>query len=354
MTRRAVPHPALARVVLVALGAVQTLDGLYALLSPRGFYDDFPGGRGWVAAYPSYSEHLVRDVGGLFLATGVLMLLAAVWLERRILIAALTSWLLFAVPHTAYHLLNLDPLSTGDAVANAIALAATVVLPVWLLVLLARDGRTAAPRAAAAPAPPAGNGNGSGGARIALPDRPRGLVARASYRTSRRRYGMVMDPVKAFAHTPAILSGYGALELSAEHSHHAPERLKELAVMRAAMLVGCEWCLDFGTAKLRAEGITEEELRDLPRYRDSDRFSPLDVLVLDYATAMSRTPVEVPDDLVAQLREHLDDAALTELTAMVALEHLRARFNWALGIGSQGFSEGSFCVAPEPAAGVTA
>jgi 4-carboxymuconolactone decarboxylase len=122
--------------------------------------------------------------------------------------------------------------------------------------------------------------------------------------------------------------------------------------MRAAMLCGCEWCIDFGTAELIASGITPEELGDLPAYRDSARFSELDRLVLDYATEMSRTPVEVSDELVAELRRHLSDAALVEITHMIALENLRARFNWALGIGAQGFSEGAHCVVPpqQPAA----
>jgi 4-carboxymuconolactone decarboxylase len=170
-----------------------------------------------------------------------------------------------------------------------------------------------------------------------------------AFRESKRRYGQVMEPAKAFAHTPGLMAGYGALELAAEKSHHADTRLKELAVMRAAMLTGCEWCLDFGTAKLIAEGIPEEDLRALPHYADSDRFSTLDRLVLDYATAMTRTPVEVSDDLVARLRGELGDAAVVEITTMIALENLRARFNWALGIGSQDFTAGSFCVRPEEA-----
>jgi len=126
-------------VILVALGGAQTLYGLYAMLAPRDFYDEFPVGRGWVAAYPSYSEHLVRDVGGLFVGSGVLLLFAAAWLTRPLLIAALVSWLLFSVPHTIYHLLELSELSTGDAIAEAVSLAATVVLPLWLLGTLARQ-----------------------------------------------------------------------------------------------------------------------------------------------------------------------------------------------------------------------
>jgi 4-carboxymuconolactone decarboxylase len=179
-------------------------------------------------------------------------------------------------------------------------------------------------------------------------ERPKGLVARTTYLVTRRRYKTVTDPVKALAHTPFLLAGYGALEMSAERSHHADERLKDLAMVRAGSLVGCEWCMDFGSAKMLASGIPEEDLRALPNYATSDRFTELERLVLDYTTAMSRTPLEMPDELVARLREHLSDAAIVEITMMIALEHLRARFNWALGIGAQGFAEGGFCVVPAP------
>lgn len=101
----------------------------------------------------------------------------------------------------------------------------------------------------------------------------------------------------------------------------------------------------------RAAGITEEQLRDLPTYRDSAAFSTLEKLVIDYAVQMTRTPVEVPDTLFGALQEHFTAAQLVELTAAIAWENYRARFDHALNIGSQGFSEGAFCVLPErPAA----
>jgi alkylhydroperoxidase family enzyme len=62
---------------------------------------------------------------------------------------------------------------------------------------------------------------------------------------------------------------------------------------------------------------------------------------------MTATPVEVPDALFAALRQHLDEAQLVELTAEIAWENFRARFNHALEIGAQGFSKGAFCVLPE-------
>ena len=134
------------RTGLYALGALQTFNGLYALLAPRSFYDDFPLGRGWVAALPDYSEHLVRDVGGLFLATGILLLAAGVYLERRLVAIALISFLAFSLPHTIFHLFNLEPYGTADALANVLGLLATVVVPIVLLAMLfgERGGKRAA------------------------------------------------------------------------------------------------------------------------------------------------------------------------------------------------------------------
>jgi len=122
--------------VLAALGLIQLLDGLYALLAPSSFYGDFPLGRGWVEALPAYNEHLVRDVGSLFIATAVVLLWAAATIGRRLVTVACVSFLCFSVPHTVYHLLNLGPYSTADAAGNAIALIATVALPVWVLFTL--------------------------------------------------------------------------------------------------------------------------------------------------------------------------------------------------------------------------
>jgi alkylhydroperoxidase family enzyme len=84
----------------------------------------------------------------------------------------------------------------------------------------------------------------------------------------------------------------------------------------------------------------------MPRYRESEAFDDLEKLVLDYATAMSHTPAEVTDEMVDRLKEHFDDAQLVELTNAIAIENLRARFNNALDLEPQGFSEGAYCVVP--------
>ena len=92
--------------------------------------------------------------------------------------------------------------------------------------------------------------------------------------------------------------------------------------------------------------MTEQQLTDLASYETSGAFGEPERLVLRYAESMSRTPVEVPDELFEALRKHFSPAQVVELTSAIAWENYRARFNHALGIESEGFSEGSFCPLP--------
>lgn len=169
---------------------------------------------------------------------------------------------------------------------------------------------------------------------------------------SRRRFGRVLGPVRVTARHGRLLLGYGAFETALERSHLVDAKLKDLGVMKAAAMVGCEFCIDFGSWEGRANGVTDQQLRDLPRFRESSAFSPLERLVLEYAEAMTRTPAETAPELMNELRCHLDEPQLVELTAAIAIENYRARFNHAFGLGSEGFSEGSVCAVPERATAV--
>ena len=79
-------------------------------------------------------------------------------------------------------------------------------------------------------------------------------------------------------------------------------------------------------------------------------FSETERLVLEYADGMTRTPVEVKDELFTKLREKFNEAQLVELTASLAWENYRARFDHALGVEAEGFAEGTYCALPVPAA----
>jgi hypothetical protein len=131
------------RIGLAILALTPMLVGVWATVAPRGFYDDFPGGgHSWVSAVGPYDEHLVRDVGALYLGSLVLLGFAFVWMERRLVQAALVSYAVAALPHLIYHLTALDGFSTGDAIAEIAGLALNVVLPLGLLAMTTRGERT--------------------------------------------------------------------------------------------------------------------------------------------------------------------------------------------------------------------
>ena len=173
-----------------------------------------------------------------------------------------------------------------------------------------------------------------------------GLLGRLAYRFSRHRFGKVPEPVRVTAHHRNVLLGTGAMEFALDRSGLVDTRLKKLAEIKVALIVGCEFCIDIGSMLGKGLGITDDQLRALPRFRESAAFSPVEKLVLEYAAGMSKTPASVTNDLFGALREHFDEAQMVELTTAIAWENHRARSNHALGMGSQGFSEGSLCLLP--------
>ncbi|MFP6661573.1 MAG: hypothetical protein VCB78_08950 [Myxococcota bacterium] len=84
----------------------------------------------------------------------------------------------------------------------------------------------------------------------------------------------------------------------------------------------------------------------MPRHREAEVFSELECRVLDYAEALTKTPAEVSDEMVAGLAEHLDDEQVVELTAAIAWENFRARFNRGFDVAAQQFSDGAVCPLP--------
>ncbi len=113
-----------------------------------------------------------------------------------------------------------------------------------------------------------------------------------------------------------------------------------LAVMAAAARIGCAWCPDFGYWEATMHhDLPAGKIRAVPHWRDSDVFTELERLVLEYAEAMTGTPPGVTDEMVQRLSSQLSESELVELTAIVAVENLRSRINSALGLTAQGFKD---------------
>jgi AhpD family alkylhydroperoxidase len=177
-----------------------------------------------------------------------------------------------------------------------------------------------------------------------------GLLVRAAQRYSKLKYGREITITPVIAHSRPNMIGWGAFEWWQDHAHRVDERLKDLAATRVATLVGCQFCIDIASALGREAGVTDEQLRDFHNYRTSPLFSAEEKVVLEYAEELTKEPVQVPDELFARLREHFDEGQLVELTAAIAIENFRARFNNALDIPPAGFSEGLYCPMPDVAA----
>ena len=112
--------------------------GIWALVFPSSFFDDFPVGLGWVAMQPPYNEHLTRDVGGLSLGFAVVFAASVVRPYRLLVTVSLIGWLTAAVPHFVFHVTHLEGFDAGDAVAQTVGLALVVVIPILLLALVGR------------------------------------------------------------------------------------------------------------------------------------------------------------------------------------------------------------------------
>ncbi len=97
----------------------------------------------------------------------------------------------------------------------------------------------------------------------------------------------------------------------------------------------------------RDAGVSERQLLALTDHSTSHAFSPLERRVLDYAEALTETPATATDELVEALRQDFDDEQVVELTAMIAWDNFRARFNRGFDIDTQDYSEGAVCAIPQ-------
>jgi alkylhydroperoxidase family enzyme len=92
--------------------------------------------------------------------------------------------------------------------------------------------------------------------------------------------------------------------------------------------------VDINSAVGREAGITDEQLEALASFETSPHFDRREKAVLRYAEGMTRTPADVPDAVFAEIRDLFSTEQIVELTAAVALENFRARFNCALKVES--------------------
>jgi alkylhydroperoxidase family enzyme len=108
--------------------------------------------------------------------------------------------------------------------------------------------------------------------------------------------------------------------------------------MAVAAQVGCSWCLDIAYFQAQKKNLDLAKASQVPRWRESEVFTPPERDVLEFAEAMTATPTTVSDELAARLLDRLGPAGMIELTVFIAFSNMATRSNTALGIDSQGYS----------------
>ena len=155
---------------------------------------------------------------------------------------------------------------------------------------------------------------------------------------SRKMLGQVPESAGVMWHYPSVFKDLMGFGRKVDSWKRLDPNLGTFAAMAAAGVIGCSFCLDLHYFLTHNRGLDEAKAREVPRWRESTAFTPLERHVLEYAEAMSHTPPAVTDELSAALLDELGAPALVELTASIALANLYTRSNVAMGISSQGLS----------------
>lgn len=163
-----------------------------------------------------------------------------------------------------------------------------------------------------------------------------GAVVKAA---ARKMLGHVPNSLGILWHHQRLMRDSMGIGRKVERWDELPRDLANYAVMAAAATVGCSFCLDLNYFMAHEKGLDEAKVREVPRWRTSDAFSPLERRVMEYGEAASQTPPAVTDELSDALLAELGPAAMVELAGRVAFMNMSARMNIALGIRSEQFAE---------------
>ncbi|MFF4732723.1 carboxymuconolactone decarboxylase family protein [Streptomyces mirabilis] len=154
-----------------------------------------------------------------------------------------------------------------------------------------------------------------------------------------KQLGTVPEPVEVLWNHPELAEANQEFSAKVGTWDAADASLKTFAHMAVAAQVGCSWCLDINYFHALNQNLDLTKASQVPRWRQSEVFTPLERDVMEYAEAMTNTPTTVTDELSARLLDRLGPAAMVELTVFIGFANMATRCNTAHGITSQGYSD---------------
>lgn len=145
--------------------------------------------------------------------------------------------------------------------------------------------------------------------------------------------GSVLHLYQMLLHSPPVAAGWLNYLTSIRQLSTLPGDLREMVIMRIAILNGAPYEADQHAPIALKEGMTQAQLDALTDWDGSDQFDARARAVLAYTDAMTRQ-IQVPEPVFAAVRALLDDRLMVELTATVAAYNMVSRFLEALQIHS--------------------
>ncbi len=156
----------------------------------------------------------------------------------------------------------------------------------------------------------------------------------------RRKYGKVLDAVLLWARAPRLFVAAALLfgTMDRKSSPLSPI-LRSLVMVRVSQINWCAFCVDMNSATLLKRGVSLAKVEALQGWRTSDLFEEQERVVLEYTEAVTRSDIQVDDELMTRLKQYLDDDSIIELTGLIACQNMSSKFNSALDIPPQGFCQ---------------
>jgi AhpD family alkylhydroperoxidase len=168
------------------------------------------------------------------------------------------------------------------------------------------------------------------------PDHRFPLYVRLFLANQKRRYGRELEPARLWGRSPKVFVGlsllYGALD---RKSSPVEPALRTLITVLVSKINWCAFCIDINSATGLKRGLTEAHLAALHEFETSPLFDERIKAALAYTAAVTNN--EVNTDLMARLKNHFNEDAIIELTALIAFQNLSTKFNSALDVAAQGF-----------------
>jgi len=156
----------------------------------------------------------------------------------------------------------------------------------------------------------------------------------------KKKYGSLFEPVILWGRTPKVFLSFLMMQkaLNRKKSPLDPI-LRALVTIKVSQINECAFCVDMNAFLLLQKGGSEDKLRDLFTFQESALFSEKEKVALEYTRAMTQASQAVSDELFQRLKQHYDEDAIIELTALIAFQNLSSKFNSALDAKAFGFCD---------------